>query len=447
MLTLPLNSGRIAWFPRGIVCLLITVLSLLSLSGCSSQDSTSVESKSAENAEPSQKSPATDEVRVKEVKLEVWPETVRVQGSLMGDENSIIGSKQAGLVTRVLVDLGTVVQEGESLVTLDQKELILKVQQAEAQLSQACAAIGLDPAESETELNRENAPPVKLERALLDEAIAAYGRAQKLRVKGAIAEGEFDRLEAQTKTAQARYRSALNSVGEQIALIGVRRVELAVAKQQLEDSEIIAPFTGVVAAKHVSPGEYIEPGQALLDLIRTDRLRFTAGVPERHAENIRLKQTVLVKLPGQENPLLTQISRISPLLTLSSRSLLIEADLANPELKYQAGLFAEAEIVVNPAAESLAVPSQAIAEFAGVQKVWVVQDSVAKEVPIRTKRRDGKRVEVVEGLQPGDVIVKDFAEGRAGEIATVMKTSTTPLVNESVAGTLEETSAGQESPN
>jgi RND family efflux transporter MFP subunit len=360
-----------------------------------------------------------------------------VQGSLLGDETAIIGSKLAGIVAEVKVDLGTVVHEGDTLVLLDQRDLKLRVSQAEAQLNQACAAIGLDPANSENELNRENAPPVMLERAMVEEATAAFGRAERLRSKQAISEGEYDRLQALLKTAQARYRSAMNNVGEAIALISLRRVELAVAKQMLDDSTIVAPFDGIVSQRLIAKGEYVQAGQTLVDLIRTDRLRFTAGVPERQASKIHNGQSVQVFLTGLETPLVTQISRTSPLVTLSSRSLLIEADVANPEMKLQAGLFAEADIIINADAQTLTVPAKSVAEFAGVQKVWRVREGKAEEVPIVTGRKDSKRIEILSGLEAGDIVVKHYTEGHAGEIATVMKT-TAPSGPTAVAGTIEE---------
>jgi RND family efflux transporter MFP subunit len=374
---------------------------------------------------------------VREVKREIWPQTVPVQGSLLGDETALIGSKLAGLVDQVKVDLGTRVHQGELLVLLDQRDLKLRVSQAEAQLNQACAAIGISPAESEHELDRESAPPVMLERALVDEATTSFGRAERLRTKQAIAEGEFDRLYAQMKTAQARYQSALNSVGEAIAVISLRRVELAVAKQTLADSEIVAPFDGVVSQRLIAKGEYVQPGQALVNLIRTDRLRFTAGVPERQANKIHNGQVVHVFLPGLENPLVTQISRTSPLVTLSSRSLLVEADMINSESNFQAGLFAEAEIIIDPTAETLTVPTRSVAEFAGVQKVWRVREGKAEEVSIVTGRKNSHRVEVLSGLEVGDIVVKHYTEGHAGAIATFMKAST-PSRATAVVNTPEE---------
>jgi multidrug efflux pump subunit AcrA (membrane-fusion protein) len=169
------------------------------------------------------------EVPVAAAKLEVWPQTVRVQGSLLADEQAVIGSKLAGRVEKADVELGTVVRAGQTLVTLERRELELRVQLAQAQLRQACAAVGLMPDDSEAQLNPENSPPVLVERAAMDEAQAAFTRAERLRARQVVTEAEFEQIQAQLKSAQARYRSAVNDVHEQIAVIGQRRADLALA--------------------------------------------------------------------------------------------------------------------------------------------------------------------------------------------------------------------------
>ena len=101
---------------------------------------------------------AAKELVVVEARFEPWPETIRVQGSLLAYEDAVIGSKLAGRVATVAVDLGSIVSRGEPLVTLVRNELDLRVQLAEAQLQQACAAIGITPADDESQFNVANAP-------------------------------------------------------------------------------------------------------------------------------------------------------------------------------------------------------------------------------------------------------------------------------------------------
>jgi RND family efflux transporter MFP subunit len=367
------------------------------------------------------------EVAAVKAERQIWPITVRVQGSLMADEDAVIGSKLAGRVETIDVDLGSVVREGQSMVVLDRRELELRVQQANAQLTQACSALGLKPDDDELQLRYAEAPAVMLEQALLDEAQANVTRAEQLLPTKAMTMGEFDTLVAQLKTAEARHLAALNSVSEQVSLIGVRRAELALANQQLADAQITAPFDAIVEARHVSPGEYVQVGQSVVTLVRVDRLRFTAGVPESKAAPIQVGQKVEIRVAGTELPLHANVSRMSPTVLQTSRSVRIEADLENPELKLQAGLFAEAEIVVNADAQTLVVPATAVSQFAGVQKVWVVSQGEAKQQTVRAGRRDEHRVELVAGIRDGDLIVTNATEGRPGPVVVNNPTADTNL--------------------
>jgi RND family efflux transporter MFP subunit len=390
---------------------LLTVIGAGLLTGCGQHGDGPAKAAAATDASLPPK-----EVHVAAARLEPWPITVRVQGSLLADEDAVIGSKLAGRVETVNVDLGSVVKRGEVMVALDQLELKLRVQQAEAMLRQACAAIGLTPDRDEAALVIENAPPVMLEQALVDEAKAAVARAERLMPTRAMTESEYDTYVAQLKTAQARYQSAINGVREQISLIGVRRADLALARQQLDDAQIFAPFDSLVDARSVSPGAYLQVGQAVVALVRIDRLRFTAGVPESQAGAIQVGQPIAIRVAGRDAPVPATISRVSPTVVQTSRSVRIEADVANPELDLQAGLFGEAEITVDPSATALAVPAAAVSQFAGVQKVWLVADGKCQQRTVRTGRREAGRIEILDGLSDGDVVVSRAGEGHEGPV-------------------------------
>jgi RND family efflux transporter MFP subunit len=371
---------------------------------------------------------AAKQVAVVEARLEPWPLTIRVQGSLLAFEDAIIGSKLAGRVATVEVDLGSIVRRGAPLVTLVRDELDLRVQLAEAQLRQVCAAIGITPAEDEGQFKIQIAPGVMLEQALVSEAQSNVNRARPLVASRTVTQAEYDTMNAQLKAAQARYNAALNTVGEQVSVIGVRRKELALAKQMVADSQIVAPFDGVVGERRVSPGEYVQAGQAVVTLVRADKLRFTAGVPESRSAAIRVGQRVEIELgEGNLPPVIAAISRLSPLVMQSSRSILIEADVPNPALEYQAGLFAEAELVVDPDAQAIVVPASAVSRFAGVQKVWIVADGIAKQQTVRSGREEAGRVEIVDGLSPGAALVRNAADGHDGPVVAIQEPPGKPL--------------------
>jgi RND family efflux transporter MFP subunit len=355
-------------------------------------------------------------VEVVAAELRSWPGVVRVQGSLLADEHAVVGAKVAGRVQQVHVDLGSRVAEGELLATLEPEEFDLRVQQAESELEQARAKLGLEPGESEQQLDRKQTPDVAREEALRNQARANLQRAQSLAPNNVITAEELDQYRADLQVAEARYRLALNAVEEQIALIRVRQTELALARQARVDAELHAPFAGCVQQRHVAPGTYLQIGDPIVSLVRTDPLRFRAGVPERQAARMQEGQAATIHVEGLAMPLQGTVSRISPALDLSNRSLCVEIDVPNPGAGLRVGLFAEAAVVVEPDARFVSIPATSVRDFAGVEKVWVVEKGQASERVITTGRRDRDWVEVLTGLAVGDAVVRQAQDGLAGPV-------------------------------
>jgi len=355
-------------------------------------------------------------VRVHTVQLENWPRMIRVQGNLLGDEISVVGTKVAGRVERVNVDIGSVVHANDELIALETKEFDLRVQQAEAQLEQARAALGLKPGDKDDSVNPLKTPLVLQEEALWKEALSKLERAKSVVATKAISVEELQQRQAAAAIAEARYRGAINDVGTQIATVSMRRAAVGLARQARDDAAVRAPFDGVVQQRHVAPGSYVQVGQTVVTLVRVDPLRFHGGIPEREAALVDLGQQVAITVEGRPEKLGGTVTRISPALDMSNRSLVIEVDIPNPDSRLRIGLFAEAEIVADPQAKTICVPVTAVREFAGVEKVWMVREGQAVEQVVQRGRRRADRVEIVQGLSVGDVVLVNARQGRAGPV-------------------------------
>lgn len=339
--------------------------------------------------------------------MQSWPRLVRAQGALMADEETVVGVKQAGRVDQVNVEMGSSVRAGDVLALLDAEELDLRIEQAEALLAQARAQLGLEAGDDEETLDPLNAPAVLREQALLEEAQTAAERARQLAEKHALSAEELDQREAALRVAKANHTLSLNLVAEQAAQLDARRAELALARQLRTDAVIRAPFDGIVIGRHVGPGTYRTAGQPIATLVRCDPLRFRAGVPERAALDVQPGQDVRIYVEGTSEPVHATVTRISPSLDRSNRTRFMEAEISNPGGRLPVGLFAEADVVVGPDESALVVPSEAVEEFAGVEKVWLLRDDAISQREIRTGRRDGTSVEITAGLSPGDRVVAD----------------------------------------
>ena len=357
-------------------------------------------------------------VQVIEVQAQEFPQTIKVQGSLLGDEHAVVGVKVAGSVKKVDVDLGTRVKRDDVLAALDLRDFEVKIKQAQAEEATIRARLGLN-GQDVKKFDRTKAPSVVQEKALLDGAQAAYDRAAALERRRAIAADEMQVYSTNLKVAETKYQSALHFIDEQLALLDMHTNSRLLAEQALRDATIKAPFDGVVAHRHVAPGVYLQVGDPVVTLIRTDPLRFQAGVPERHSHLVQVGEEVLITIEGQTAPLIGKVTRVSPVLNLASRSLPIEADISNPDSRLRAGLFAEAEIVVNPKAQSMVVPTSALIEFAGVEKVCVIEGQKAVMRRVTIGRRLGDRIEILDGLRANERVVLDGRSAPRGAVASV----------------------------
>lgn len=355
------------------------------------------------------------------VEMQSWPKTVRSHGSLVADEAAVVGSRLEGRVEDVYVDLGDTVKAGAPLVTLSQAQFTLKVAQAEAQLLQTRSAVGLNDGEPVSQLNPENSPPVLEQKALWNEARANVERAMQLRDRNSITVADFEQVAATAAVTEARYKSALNSVREKIALIGVREAELSLAREELNDTVIRVPFDGLIQQKQVSAGTYVRIGDSIATVVRTDVLRFRGTIPERHALSLTKGQSVELQIESVPAPVSVRVTRISPALDLLSRSLLFEAVVENSDGGLRSGLFAEATVVIDSQSQAIVIPQSALSEFAGAEKVWKVVDGKCREQAVLAGERRGQLVEILEGLESGDVVLQDAALGKPALIRMPVK--------------------------
>jgi RND family efflux transporter MFP subunit len=359
------------------------------------------------------------------VALQNWPRVAKVQGGLFADEITTIAAKVPGRVVEVNIDLGDLVQADQALVKIDQVEYELLAAQAEAQLTQARAAIGLKPGDPVEKLNPLNAPPVREASAVLEEAKKSVERLKQLVSQGAVVATDIEAATALESVADARFNSSLNSVREKIALVGVQTALRSLAEQRLRDTTITAPFKGRVQNRTVAIGSYVNVGQPILELVRTDVLRYRASVPERFASEIRIGQKVLLLMRGEE-PREIKITRISPALDSVSRSLMFEAEVPNAEGALRSGSFSQADVVLDEQAQSIVVPADALVRFAGVQKVWRVADGKVREAVVEVGDEKDGLIQILSGLQAGDTVLSDGRAGGVGRFKSDAETLASP---------------------
>ncbi|MEZ6138082.1 MAG: efflux RND transporter periplasmic adaptor subunit [Pirellulaceae bacterium] len=347
---------------------------------------------------------------VQAVKL---PTATTVQGTLYPDEVAVVSARVPGRIVEVNCDLGDELQQGDNILRIEDSEYQLRVIQAEAQLAQARASVGLRAQDSVASLDPLKAPPVREARAIWDEAKQSVSRLNTLFKQGTVVANDYELAQSAERVADAQYSSAINGVREKIALIDVQTAQLDLAKQQLADTQVDAPMHGQVQRRMVAVGTYIQAGQPVVEIARTEVLRYRASVPERYAQQIAVG--LPVKLRVDDTQLDVEITRISPTLDYASRSLVFEAEVPNPESQLRSGLFATGQLILDDAAMAIAIPKSALVRFAGVDKVWKVIDGKVAEAVVEIGREQPDQIEIVQGLSAGDTILLDGSKGRPGK--------------------------------
>ena len=347
-------------------------------------------------------------------------ETVTANGTLAAYDQTTVSVKVPGRVRAISVDLGSVVSQGQVISQLDSTDYSLRVQQAEASLAQARARLGLAPSGNDDNVDPEKTATVRQARAVLDEARYNRDRAARLVEQGVIAKAEFDSATATFKVAEGRYQDAYEEIRNRQGILAQRRSELALARQQLKDTAVVAPLNGVVQEKRTSVGEYLAAGAPVVNIVRMDPLRLRAEIPERESHTVRNGQNVRVTVEGDPTVYVGQITRLSPVIAEQNRVLMVEADVRNNG-KLRPGSFAHAEIVTNDAKMAVTVPNNAIITFAGIEKVIVVQNGKALEKPITTGRRNAEFTEIVAGVSVGEKVVVDPGNLQSGQPVEVVE--------------------------
>jgi membrane fusion protein, multidrug efflux system len=355
-----------------IAATVIVILSAISLAGCHRTAAADVE------GQPS--SAAAIAVSVATAHQQSLERSAEIQGALFAKERATIASQDEGDVLEINSDLGDAVTAGQVMLKIDPREYEIRLGSAEAALNQA--------------------------RARSTNSDARYVRATELRRDGSMSPEQFDQIAATMHMDQADQQAAEHA--------------LDLAKKKLGDTEIRAPFTGFVQKRMVSLGEYVSPGKQVYEVIAIDPIKLRCPMPERFVPLAKLGMPVDLTIDARPGDRFTgTITRIAPALDEDSRTLLVEAEVRNPDGALKPGFFAH--VTMNLGKDrALFVPQGAVLRYAGVARVFVIENGVARSREVKTGTVVGDQIEIVEGLHEGDrVAVTDvdrLADGSAVKV-------------------------------
>ena len=293
-------------------------------------------------------------VETERVGSQTWPVHAFAVGSLEADESVRVRSTVSGHVVAIPAREGNRVEQGEELVHIDPEIYELEKQRAEA-------------IHAERESN--------------------YRRTARLFESRHVSEADYTAARSAMLSAEA---------------------DLALARRRLADTKVRAPIAGILGRRHTSLGDYADSGTVLFELVKSDRLRLDFSLPERYLGSAQPGQTVRITTRSRPDEVFEgTVYFVDPILEFATRTVRIRAYIDNSRNLLRHNLFVRVELLVDEIANAVVIPEEAlVSDLSGFSVFVVDEERVARRREIRIGRRDDGVIEVPEGLEAGERIVR-----------------------------------------
>lgn len=322
--------------------------------------------------------------------------SLQLPGNIEAITEAPILARADGYIKRRLVDIGDRVHAGETLAVIEAPELDEQVHQAEATVRQAQA--GVDQANANLQQGRAD----------LELARVTANRWAHLVTDGSVSVQENDQYQEQYKAKIATVQSLEQALKGQQNGVGAAQANLARLENMKGYRVVAAPFDGVITLRNVDSGALVTTGSTLLFRIaQANALRIYLNVPQTNASSVHRGDAASVtvsNLPGKTFN--GAVARMADSLDPSSRTLLVEVHVPNPNGVLLPGMYAQVTLNSSRADAPLLIPSDAlIVSDAGTQVAVIESRNRVHLQHIVTGRDYGDHIEVMSGLSEGDIII------------------------------------------
>jgi HlyD family secretion protein len=340
-------------------------------------------------------------------------QTVVASGRIMTPQRVSIGAVITERVARIPVEEGQSVRRGEVLIELDDTDERAALAQAQASVAQA---------EAKLRQLREVALP-SAEQGLAQaqanslQARQAYDRTKTLQERGFIGQSQLDDARRNLDVAESQLRAARLQVqtngpaGSDFALartaLDQAHANLRSAQAKLEQTVLHAPVDGVLIARSVEAGNVVQAGKELMLLAPGGETQVVVEIDERNLAQLALGQKALGSadaFPGQR--FAAELVYINPGIDALRGSVEVKLKVANPPAFLRQDMTASVDIEVAHRADTVIVPTETVRDATG-REPWVlaIRGWRAVRQPVKLGLRGDNRIEVLEGVEPGDELI------------------------------------------
>ncbi len=352
-----------------------------------------------------------------------------------------IQAKVHGYVTEVQADIGDVVQTGDVLAIIDVPETVKQrlmslamVERQKAEEQRATAGLELAEANVLASEAMESETRSKLQQAeaTLAAAEAEFQRTTDLVQRGSIQARILDEVRERRDSAAAGKTAVTATIASAVANVTVAKAKLTAAKadqqvaaaetatkvrevEQLDEfikyATLTAPFSGVVTARNVSPGNLVTERSKQTPLFvvsQLDKVRIQIPVPENDAAFVSRGDSISMTFPSftAQEAMTVPVTRLTGSLDPSTRTMLVEAEVSNPDGKLIPGMFGQASITLSSNLAATVLPARAVRfSDAGDAYVYAIAGETVTVVPVTTGADDGNTIEITSGLNAGQVVI------------------------------------------
>lgn len=276
---------------------------------------------------------------------------IRSAGSLLANEEVDIVSKVPGKVTGVFFKEGSRVRKGDLLVKIYDEDLQAQLRRSEIQ-------------------EKLLAEKLERQRVLLE--------------KDAVSRESFDQL-------QTDYNVIL-------ADMNLLRVRIA-------ETEVRAPFDGVIGFRYVSEGTYVQPSVKIAHLIDPSTLKLQFAISEKYISENLMGKRIAFETEGYKEEFFATVYAIDYRIDETTRTIGLRARYNNRDGRLVPGMFASLTLITDEKQNAIQVPTESIVPEMNEKKIWVVNNGRASLVPVVTGTRTATMIEVLSGLSAGDTVL------------------------------------------
>ena len=320
------------------------------------------------------------------------PGLVEFSGPLVAPQTALVRAKAGGTLLNLAVAEGSRVKAGQLLGRIELAELNTRVAERSANLESI--------------------------RAALAQAERTHASNQSLAAQQFISSSALDGSKAALDAARANLNAG--------------QASLETARVGLREASLLAPISGIVAKRHVLPGEKVSMEQQVLTIVDLSTLELAGSVGTHEVARISPGMAVQVQVEGVDQPVTGRIARIAPAAEPGTRSIGVTIELANPKETLRAGQYALARATLADDTDRLTLPATALGKTSGQDHVWVIENGALARRAVTVGRRDDRegRVEVLQGVTPASqVLAARFDNLREGAKATIVPARSAPVAS------------------